>query len=282
MNHFRWTVHDCGYAFVNPTDETYQSDVEKFEGGPLLKPKSAKGKSKEITYSPLTTHTCLFQRFARTRLSYDSVAAFADEFGPLGMRDAKGRLTVELGGEPFGFWEDSIMDMRWAIALWLAYLQERPGKIPLWIGENNFLDFALDRKRDYLPLDPYTHSEEQDILITKRINSVPPIVDLSVDNPVLAHLKPLMEKYLKHVSLTMYSDTSSGTEKLKRTYFPFNLLGAIWLQFSDAVSEDKGFRKCHMCDNWFEITKSRGQKKKHCSNACRVKLYRESKKEVIT
>jgi len=252
------------------------------KGGPVLKPKDAKNDAREITYSPLAVNTCLFQRFARTRLTHDGITTFANEFGPLGFKDEKGRIKVELEGEPFGAWEDSIMDMRWAIVLWVRYLHERPIETPQWVNDHNFVNFTLDKKHSFQSNDLSMLLEKQRILVERLLNNTPSILDFSIQSPILSHLLPLIDKYLRYVNQAMYPDTSNGIEELKRMDFPYNLLGAIWLQFSDAVSENKQYRKCDMCDTWFEIAPGRGRKKKHCSNACRVKLYRESKKEVIT
>jgi hypothetical protein len=61
---------------------------------------------------------------------------------------------------------------------------------------------------------------------------------------------------------------------------PRNLLEAMWLQFGEAVTHDKSFRKCRQCGTWFEISLRAARiDKVFCSEACKAKAYRRRKLE---
>ena len=61
---------------------------------------------------------------------------------------------------------------------------------------------------------------------------------------------------------------------------PLDLLGAIWLQFADAVAGDKQVRQCPVCSDWFVVAPGRARTdKQHCSLRCRQKAY-ESRKDL--
>jgi len=67
---------------------------------------------------------------------------------------------------------------------------------------------------------------------------------------------------------------------MKRVSVPKNLLGAIWIQFEEAVTDNKKFEKC-ACKKWFEVSgKAARSDKKHCSATCRTKAHRNNYKNV--
>jgi hypothetical protein len=57
---------------------------------------------------------------------------------------------------------------------------------------------------------------------------------------------------------------------------PKGLIGALWIQFAQAVEDDKRFRSCLTCEKFFEIPRRGGQSAKmYCSARCKMKAYRE-------
>jgi hypothetical protein len=63
---------------------------------------------------------------------------------------------------------------------------------------------------------------------------------------------------------------------------PDGLIGALWLQFAQAVERDAQFRQCLECDTWFEVAPGRGRTdKQFCSTACRTKAYRKRQAEAV-
>ena len=62
---------------------------------------------------------------------------------------------------------------------------------------------------------------------------------------------------------------------------PGSLLGALWLQFAQAIEHDNNFRRCVECGTWFELTPRTARSDKvYCTNACRTKAYRKRQAEV--
>jgi hypothetical protein len=61
-----------------------------------------------------------------------------------------------------------------------------------------------------------------------------------------------------------------------------NLLGAVWLQFAELINGNKPLRRCAACQSWIVIsTEGTGRRSNRstCSNACRMKIYEQRKKE---
>lgn len=55
---------------------------------------------------------------------------------------------------------------------------------------------------------------------------------------------------------------------------PLDLLGAMWLQFADAVAGGKQVRQCPACSGWFVVAPGGARvDKQHCSVNCRQKAY---------
>lgn len=63
---------------------------------------------------------------------------------------------------------------------------------------------------------------------------------------------------------------------------PTSLLGAMWLQFAEAVSGRKGYGSCPGCGRYFEVhTENARSDKTHCSEACKSKRYRDRKAKAL-
>jgi hypothetical protein len=56
---------------------------------------------------------------------------------------------------------------------------------------------------------------------------------------------------------------------------PTTLRSALWLQFGQAVSDNKDYRRCAVCEKYFEVSPPVVRKSRQfCSDACRFKAYR--------
>jgi hypothetical protein len=54
------------------------------------------------------------------------------------------------------------------------------------------------------------------------------------------------------------------------------LASAVWLQFADAVSNNRTHSRCRECSAWFEVAPDLARtNRRFCSNGCRSKAYRE-------
>jgi hypothetical protein len=63
---------------------------------------------------------------------------------------------------------------------------------------------------------------------------------------------------------------------------PQNVLGGIWLQFAQAVAENKCYARCKECGAWFEVSLPGARKTRvYCSDGCKVKAYMERKDRAV-
>jgi hypothetical protein len=57
---------------------------------------------------------------------------------------------------------------------------------------------------------------------------------------------------------------------------PQNLIGGIWLQFAQAVAENKDYGRCKECGAWFEVSPQGARKSRmYCSDTCKIAAYRD-------
>jgi hypothetical protein len=64
--------------------------------------------------------------------------------------------------------------------------------------------------------------------------------------------------------------------RLEFRAIPNNLLGMLWLQAAENITQRKKYRQCQQCAKWFELVPKVEKKgKDHCSSACRSKAYRK-------
>jgi hypothetical protein len=102
-----------------------------------------------------------------------------------------------------------------------------------------------------------------------------------VGDPVLPAwvcLQQDVDEHLHHTSAEtpagMGWDAARGRPALRLV--AFNLLSAVWLQFAEAVANDRTYGRCRECGRWFEVAPDAARThRRYCSNACRSKAYRE-------
>jgi hypothetical protein len=73
----------------------------------------------------------------------------------------------------------------------------------------------------------------------------------------------------------------SGTETPRRVQWTRTLLGALWLQFEQAITGRKEYRPCQLtgCGRWIEISLTAGRRtRKYCSDNHRVQAFQARKK----
>jgi len=107
-----------------------------------------------------------------------------------------------------------------------------------------------------------------------------------VFKPALDHLQNLTnEIFDKHMSVrAMQTISEDGQSPIHSGTYgqPRNLLGAIWLQFWEAVHGRKDFRPCQNCGGLIEISRALTGKQptiKFCGDPCRNQFQRIKKNE---
>lgn len=97
------------------------------------------------------------------------------------------------------------------------------------------------------------------------------------------HLCALINEQLRanRVSLELVN-ASRRPSGFRLGFIPSDLLGAMWLQFAEAVAANKSFHRCGTCGTWFEVSSEQYRKsRKYCSGPCRSRAYRDRKVQAI-
>lgn len=277
MIDFQSKIHECGYKFTDAIEKANKNAPGTSPKSQILLPKRPIRKTRVILYYTLDTYTCLFHQFAHIKLSNDSIIRFANKYGPLQLRDeCNDCLHVEFDGEHFKDWTDSIMEMRLAIALLDRWRRGMNNERFNWI-DDGFIMFALNEQ----PNQKVKASDfiENDAVLEEKFPALSEKSSPSIESNAQNELSRLFNKHTSQIPTVTRPTIKNGKIYFIRVDKPRNLIEALWLQLSNAVREERQFEPCCACDNWFEQVTGRGRKKKHCSNACRVKNSRKGTKK---
>lgn len=295
---FEWFVHNKGYEWLEAARPTAAGVLPGRAAGDsaadIIPWVVAAGEPSSLNladrrkYFPLRDHSCLFRVFAETQVDPEGITAFANDYGLLGMRlDAgQGPAMPMIGtAEPVAAWESEIVAIRSALALWdmvsagdsealarqLSPFMEFAAAEREWEASAGGNVALLDRRavsageiRWYR-----THPEVAGMFAAGEFRSI-----------ALSRVQAIVNEHLgSRVSpRILWDESSKGDWGL---YFvPDSLVGAIWVQFAQAITENRDYRRCRQCDSWFEIDHYKARANRYfCSNACRSKAYRERQQE---
>ena len=101
--------------------------------------------------------------------------------------------------------------------------------------------------------------------------------------PAFSHLQQVANDRIKDcVSSRLLWDPPHS--RLKLHVVPDSLLGALWLQFAQAIEHNSDFRKCVECEEmWFEVSPQKARADKvYCSDACRMRAYRKRRESTVS
>jgi len=219
------------------------------------------------TYFPLEEFSGLFHTFAETPPTKTGIIDFANKYGFLEIENLE---SIEIGengeqekGESLSFWQKEITVMHQALELWNAVNnndQETLSKYIRWDHDKKIIDFSLS---EYIKWRPFPE----------------PFTPFDLISPALFCLQQVLNHHLSgRVSPQVYKRDS--TNKLTLYIVPNSLIGALWLQFAQAIDGNKEFRRCEECRTWFELSPETARTSKlYCSNACRSRAYRKRQAE---
>ncbi len=285
---FTWDVDVDGYQVVDsfPIVEFGNPDTSRFARY-LTDGRSLPSDSFLVNrYAPLIMEPGLFRTFARTEPHEAAILAFANRYGTLGGEvrtmiafapDAKGSHSRFAWGEALNEWCNRILRMRNAVSLWDMVHNNRHEQLqrhitwtettvgycsdPDWTpGEQRAAPYVIENRmiaaRD-LPGGLFSAFERGDVI-----------------TPALYHLQHVINEHLQPgISPRLLWD-KTGSE-LSMFFVPSNLIGAMWLQFAEAVGGHKNYRECRQCGRWFELHPDVARTNRlYCSPACRAKAYR--------
>jgi hypothetical protein len=289
---FPWFVSTSGYRWVQAEVNAYHAlcfDRRLGRGPrPVLSDGVPSGQPYERrAYQPLRKHPALFRHFAALN-AYDAedLRAFADEYGLLGIgRSVSPRAggpgpTRTTWGETLNDWQHHIAALRAAVRLWdlvrdgsadaLGEAIEWRGPVPDRGGQS---PPELGRWLYRFPPDLPDGAPRFDsvIYLEHRMYQEGDLV-----MPAKMFVQRTVNAFLRgHVSGELVYDLDVGRHATELV--PDALVSALWLQFAQAIAEDRQFRACKQCGKWFQVYRDedrRTGRKEFCQDACKSRDYR--------
>lgn len=260
--------------------------------------------AKYTSYRPFETHPALFREFAELELSGEAVRYFADRWGVLGAIGNIGHPIIvlfeegweelwdespEFYCEPFGGWLWAISTMRYVLHLWDLLRANDTAVLSRAIHWNDSSSVSIrdtvnpqpryrrpkriefhDFKKDWtFEIDELIADEEH-----KMFSDMAP-GDVLI--PALVFVRDQINWHLREHTSAQLNDAANASE-MGIQLVPKNLFGALWLQFAQAIDDDRDYYRCTQCRKWFEVAPGSGRPdKQYCSNACRQRAYRNRK-----
>jgi len=170
--------------------------------------------------------------------------------------------------ERLGDWQTEIEALRGAVNLWMELRKENwpmLASMVKWNKKDKRVTYSIGKGfgiwgAGILPVPFSRHNLSQDM--EKK--------DLEV----------MGWEVLRHLINIGLSDCNPQIEwdrgKLRLSFNPRNLLGALWLQFALAVSGDWDFNHCEYCGRPFLLTPSINRtNRRYCKNSCKNMAYRQ-------
>lgn len=271
-------------------------------------------------YAPLQEQPALFRLFAETPPTEDGIQGFANQYGGLGPGVAVRVLLSETADEtnphPWGWgeslsrWQEEIFTMRRVVSLWDKVQAGDTGGLAQHIhwrkgdetGEAGVLYTNLPyvpphaaaripaEQRALLPLFGIREATARDMPPAEnafiiswivRAGETHPFRPGDLGQPALWYIQTQINEHLTGtVSISPRLLWNPEMTELGLYLVPRSLLGALWLQFAQAVAGNKSYRQCEYCAAWFEVSLGASRPTRlYCSDACRFKAYRHRQDE---
>jgi hypothetical protein len=284
---FYWDVAGNGYWWVPPKP----SGRSRSTPDPLLTPCPVGPPRTRVTrYTPLD-RPALFRDFADTSRMQEGVLRFANRYGLLGKGTAD---------ESFSLWQREITAMRQAVDLWALHQagdQQGLARHITWhtdVDSNDLVQYQSEPVLAGPDEAESPHTDDRDV--DPETGESPDLRSLSTTAVIAAkdHHPEWLERFRpgdvflpalvfiqrrvndrlhELVSPRMLYDV--GQDRMALRLVPATLLGALWLQFSEAVTEDRKHQRCMVCSSWFEIRPPATRSTRmYCSNTCRIRAQR--------
>lgn len=268
LTQFMWDVPECGFQVA----EVQRWLGQKADDPPqLFLTRATTGDTySAYRYAPLLAHTGLFKTFAATEPAPDGILTFANKYGWLGAESLLIDAPAQRG-ERLSVWTTEISRMRRLVDLW--EMAERKDIKALRQHIVWYDNEAVELRHRTPPMETYAW------VASAQINAdiLARLTPGDVIEPAYYYLQSAINQALKgKVSPGMLWDEG----RLGLYQVPSSLLGAMWLQFAQAIDTGPEFRKCAQCRTWFAVSLDASRKsRRYCSDACRAKAYRNRKQE---
>jgi hypothetical protein len=250
----------------------------------------------------------LYLKFAGLDGSEASVKAFADANGPLGLGIDEGLVWQpkgpQTGGELLTAWKRQIEEMNKAVEPWRLSQDARGGDTGelsqglVWHTDQDgsrsveLLGRRVEDPEEVARLRKAkmpTHNGSYfagSTWVTHGIRPGTPLDSLLNSDPLIALATyRLIEMINAHGRVSAMLDWELGSDRRPRkpaatfsslglTFWPHNLISALWLQLAQAVAERKRCRRCWVCSTWMLVSALGGRRaeRRTCSMKCRKQL----------
>jgi hypothetical protein len=287
---FSWPVHEAGYKWGECVPGTYDPEEEGWYW-PLV-PVDPHGCARR--YEPLRQHGALFRTFAEVDTNLwasKGIVAFANTYGLLGRPPAGYRLQASKELKAPGSLIDD-WDLVW---VWWKAIREMRDLVQLWdllrARDHTQLKYYVRWEGDKVVYDNHPELPPGSLVSRDGLRSVWVIASREerqdwfeyftpgdVITPAYYHLMASINVWLQGLAdPRLRWDEKQGRPVSK--IVPSSLLGALWLQFHQAVAGQKDYRQCAVCQSWFEISPRVNRASRlYCGDACRSQAYRDRKK----
>ncbi len=186
-------------------------------------------------------------------------------------------------------WRDQVEDLRQCVRLWdLVRAGDNSGlaRYIRWqVDAARGLSVHFDSHPD---LEPGKSPSPPDRRVTAVIASADADCELleslkpgDVRAPALLHIEATVNRHLVGlVQPRLLCIPQKETVSLHMV--PLTLIGGMWLQFAQAVAENKDYARCRECGGWFEVSLPGARRTRvYCSDGCKVKAYQGRKDRAV-
>lgn len=281
---FLWSIPTAGYQWIqakmfvsrgggDPANLVGDSRPEDKPRWALMVRNDTGGAYEVRQYRPLRMFTGLFRSFAEAPPTREGILSFANTYGNLGITrhwvlPTDGPRQPMCWGESLDDWVAQMKNMRRAVELWDMIRK----------NDGSSLRTLLRWKPEQpdMGVDGWEYSAETDFAIPIE----PPQGVLFKPDDVVTPAFILIDRWTNKALETaaaprLLYNPARGKPSLR--LFPKHLLGALWLQFAQAVDGEKEYRACKECGKYFEISLDEDgfrTNRLFCSDSCKSKEYR--------
>jgi len=270
---FAWYKADAGYSWIDNREGIHEVI---FEDDTFFAPEKKTNpfltESPEtmhyVAYNPLK-HTTLFLEFAELELTKDSILSFVNRYGPLVTQgDASISSPATTLGETFDFWVEEILAMKQIVQLWHAYEKRDSGAVAEFVRWQSDLVY-------------YSFANKQNHVLTINPDTLASFKFGDVLFPALHLIQDITNEYLSKYR-TLPRLLFNEKNELGQYLVPENLLAGLWLQFYQAISGERLFKRCAICGLWADVTEKRPTWTRHpeCANRNRVQSHRKKQDQL--
>ena len=229
-----------------------------------------------ISYDPFNIPT-LFMQFAELNSDVpDSLLEFANKYGPLAsskiVRDGE-----SLSQETLEFWQTQIRDMRNLINLWQWHETGNYLMLSKVISCGDPQSFC-NGNAQFLQYFCSFNGEEPRPFFQQILSSQGEIIK-DIQAAAVWLITIIVEAKLKEWTVWPVLHTSTPQGGFLQRFQPSSLLSTMWFQVFQALSGEKLFKRCSVCQKWEDVTNKKGTWKSHpeCSSIERTRRF-EAKK----